>query len=441
MLEVEVKEVPSEPVAVAWDGPNDPENPQNFTNRKKWTITAVICVLTINATFASSAPAIAALRLEAQFHISEEVSELITVVFLLGYVLGPIFWGSGSEMFGPLATNIATVFVFRFFSGIFAVAPLIVSGGILADIWNAQGRGYATSLFGGCVFLGPSLGPLVGGFVAADEHLGWEWIFWVMMIMGGFCTAIIVLFMPETYGPVLLTWKARRLRKQDPVRNANVISDHEKLDSSFHGLVDRTLYRPWKMMASEPILILLTIYMSVVYGILYGLFEAFPVIFVETRGFTITQLGLLFIGIGIGSILTTIMNLYFAREVNKIIPKLYTGMVGSVMLVVSTFWLGWTGNSPSIPWYVPGISTIFVGMAISAIFTSMIVYIVDTYLCSTTWAIGWASTVIALISLVLMPIPFLFFKYGAKIRSKSKFAPCLDLKIAKQIQEQEAEEV
>lgn len=51
MLEAEVKEVPSEPVAVAvaWDGPNDPENPQNFTTRKKWTITAVICVLTINA--------------------------------------------------------------------------------------------------------------------------------------------------------------------------------------------------------------------------------------------------------------------------------------------------------------------------------------------------------------------------------------------------------
>lgn len=112
-------------------------------------------------------------------------------------------------------------------------------------------------------------------------------------------------------------------------------------------------------------------------------FEAFPVIFIETRGFTITQQGLLFIGIGIGSVLTTFMNLYFAKQVNKIIPKwkgfppaelrLYSAMIGSVMLVIGSFWLGWTGNYASVPWYVPGISTVFVGMAISAIFTSLIV--------------------------------------------------------------------
>lgn len=106
-------------------------------------------------------------------------------------------------------------------------------------------------------------------------------------------------------------------------------------------------------------------------------------IFIETRGFTLDQQGLLFIGVGIGSILTTFMNLYYAREINKIIPKwkgfppaelrLYTGMYGSVILVISTFWLGWTGAFASIPWWVPGISTIFLGMAISAIFTSLIV--------------------------------------------------------------------
>lgn len=51
MSEVQVVEVPSEPVAVAvaWDGPNDPENPQNFTTSRKWWITIVCCVLTINS--------------------------------------------------------------------------------------------------------------------------------------------------------------------------------------------------------------------------------------------------------------------------------------------------------------------------------------------------------------------------------------------------------
>ncbi|KAF9018948.1 major facilitator superfamily domain-containing protein, partial [Rhodocollybia butyracea] len=476
-----------------WDGPEDLSNPQNFPVRQKWMITFVICILTVNATFASSAPSITAPRFIAQFHISEEVSDLVTSLFLMGYVLGPIFWGSGSELFGrkwvmlgamsaytllflgqALAMNAQTVLALRFFSGAFGVAPLIISGGTLADIWNAQGRGYATSLFGGCVFLGPSLGPLVGGFVAADNQLGWEWvIYWILFIFAAACTLFSMYFLPETYGPILLSRKARRLRKEDPIGNRNVISDHEKLDSSLHGLLDRTLYRPWKMMAREPILLLITVYMSVVYGILYALLEAFPVIF-STRNFTLSQEGMVFIGLGIGSILTTAMNLYYARQVNKIIPKwkgfppaemrLYSGMIGSVMLVISTFWLGWSGNYVSVIWWVPAISTIFVGMAISAIFTSLITYIVDTYLMLAASAlasntmirslvgsafplftvqmyenlgINWASTLIALLCLILAPIPFLFFKYGARIRQHSKFAPCLDLKIAKQIREEE----
>lgn len=45
--------------------------------------------------------------------------------------------------------------------------------------------------------------------VASNMSLGWEWIFWVMMIIGGFCTVLILFFLPETYGPVLLTWKVR----------------------------------------------------------------------------------------------------------------------------------------------------------------------------------------------------------------------------------------
>lgn len=68
---------------------------------------------------------------------------------------------------------------------------------------------------------------------------------------------------------------------------------------------------------------------------------------------------------------------------NKIIPKwkgfpppeerLVAAMIGAVMLVVGTFWLGWTGNYPSIPWYVPAISTVFVGWAISLVFIAFIV--------------------------------------------------------------------
>ena len=50
--------------------------------------------------------------------------------------------------------------------------------------------------------------------------------------------------------------------------------------------------------------------------------------------------------------------------------------------------------------------------------------------------INWAATLLGGIALVLAPIPFLFYKYGARIRSKSSFAPCIDLKVAKFLEDE-----
>jgi MFS transporter, DHA1 family, multidrug resistance protein len=190
---------------VDWDGPDDPENPQNWSDRKKWAITLLLCALTLNVyvdlrfllsraksiecfvvyvyrTFASSAPTTATLQIVEYFGISMEVSNLLTTLFLLGYVLGPILWGPGSELVGrrpifivclstytilhlgqALAHNIETLLITRFLAGVFAVAPLTIVGGSIADIWSPKGRGNATSLFTACVFFGPVLGPIIGG--------------------------------------------------------------------------------------------------------------------------------------------------------------------------------------------------------------------------------------------------------------------------------------
>ena len=118
----------------------------------------------------------------AQFDVSAEVSYLVTTCFLIGYVFGPLIWGPGSELIGRrpinvvamisytlfhigqgLAPNIQTLLVTRFFAGFFAIAPLTTSGGIISDIFSADGRGLATSLFTAGVFLGPVMGPIVSG--------------------------------------------------------------------------------------------------------------------------------------------------------------------------------------------------------------------------------------------------------------------------------------
>ena len=74
---------------------------------------------------------------------------------------------------------------------------------------------------------------------------------------------------PETYGPVLLQWKARELRKADPVGNKDAYAEHERGDWSVMGVVRRAVFRPVEMVLKEKILALVTIYLSFVYGILY----------------------------------------------------------------------------------------------------------------------------------------------------------------------------
>lgn len=132
-----------------------------------------------------------------------------------------------------------------------------------------MGRGPATSLFTASVFLGPVLGPIVSGLIL-ENGISWRWIFWVMMIFSGTCTLIIVPTLPETYAPVILMHRAKRLRKLDPVKNKDLYAEHEKEDWSVRGIIRRTIFRPFKMLALEPILLLTTIYISIVYGLLYS---------------------------------------------------------------------------------------------------------------------------------------------------------------------------
>jgi len=91
-----------------------------------------------------------------------------------------------------------------------------------------------------------------------------------MMIFAGACTVIMLLFLPETSSPIILQKKVNRLRKEDPIGSKHLYSGHENQDWSLKGVMSRTLLRPAKMLALEPILLLVTIYMAVVYGLLYA---------------------------------------------------------------------------------------------------------------------------------------------------------------------------
>lgn len=139
-----------------------------------------------------------------------------------GYSVGPPFWSPISEQFGrrkpmiagmalftlfciPVAVgkNLQTILIGRFFCGVSGVAPIALFGGGLVDIWHPEQRAIAMATVIGIVLGGPLLAPVMGNFITAS-HLGWRWTGWLSCIMGGACTVLCVLGLPETYPPIIL---------------------------------------------------------------------------------------------------------------------------------------------------------------------------------------------------------------------------------------------
>ncbi|CDR99715.1 hypothetical protein, partial [Sporisorium scitamineum] len=81
--------------------PDESKDPnQNWSQKRKWAITVLASFLTVNVTFASSAPSSATQQLAQEFQVGTVTATLITSLFLSGYCLGPILWSVTSEMVG-----------------------------------------------------------------------------------------------------------------------------------------------------------------------------------------------------------------------------------------------------------------------------------------------------------------------------------------------------
>lgn len=145
-------------------------------------------------------------------------------------------------------------------------------------------------------------------------------------------------------------------------------------------------------------------------------------------------------------------------DANNNIPvpewRLPISMIGGVSFSLGLFWFGWTGYQGTIHWSVPVLSGLFTGFGIFSIFLSLLNYLVDAYLMFAASAmaanafmrslfggifplfarymfdgmgIQWASTLLGVVAVLLVPTPLLFYLYGKKIRARSKFAPAPDL--------------
>jgi hypothetical protein len=279
-----------------------------------------------------------------------------------------------------------------------------------------------------------------------------------MSIFTGVLWLTCAFLVPETYAPVLLRKRAAALTKQTG-KVYRSSTDVEQGNKSVSSAFKTALTRPWVLLFREPIVLLLSIYMAIIYGTLYMLFGAFPIVYQQGRGWSQGIGGLAFIGVAVGMIAAVIYSIWDNKRYNKAIEasdsgiaapeaRLPPALVGSIAMPIGLFWFAWT-NSPSIHWIVSIMAGAPFGFGMVLVFLSIMNYLIDAYLIyaasvlaansvlrslfgaafplftSYMYAdlgIHWASSIPAFLALACVPFPFFFYKYGAAIRQRCKFA-------------------
>ena len=162
--------------------------------------------------------------------------------------------------------DLQTVLLCRFFGGVFASCPLAVVAAVFSDMFDNRTRGLAVTVFSMTVFAGPLMAPFIGGFIV-DSYLGWRWTEYLVAIMGFLAFGLDLIFLEETYPPVVLVGKAAELRRR--TKNWGIHAKQEEIEVDFRELVSKNFSRPLRILVTEPIVLFLSIYMAFIYGNYY----------------------------------------------------------------------------------------------------------------------------------------------------------------------------
>ncbi|KAI1214617.1 MFS general substrate transporter [Annulohypoxylon truncatum] len=453
--------------------PGDPENPKNWSKAYKWYCTMVVAVTCFVVAFSSSVVTADIVGVADEFGVSEEVALLSITLFVVGFGIGPMIFAPLSEVYGrriiygttllvavvfiipgAVAKNIATLLVARAIDGIAFSAPMTLVGGTLADLWRSEERGIPMAAFSAAPFIGPAVGPLVGGFLS--DACGWRWLYWIHLILAFVVWVLITFTVPETYAPTILARRAKKLREETGEKDYVTEEDIDK--RPFAERLGIFLVRPFQLLFGELIVFLISLYMSVLYGLLYMFFVAFPIIFQEGKSYSAGITGLMFIPLAVGVIASAIcaplVNTHYRKLISKhngLPPpelRLIPMMCSCWFIPIGLFIFAWT-SYPRLIWVGPALGGFPIGFGFIFLYNSANNYLVDAYQHQAASALAaktcirsfwgaavvlfttqmyarlgyqWASTLLAFISLACCGIPFLFWTYGEKIRQRSKYA-------------------
>ncbi|CAK7898518.1 multidrug resistance protein 1 [[Candida] anglica] len=469
-------------IIVDWDDADDPENPYNWPVYQKVFFIFEIAFLTTSVYMGAGIYTPGIDELMSDWGLSRVMATLPLTLFVIGYGIGPMVLSPFSENVTigrtsiyiitlfiffilqiptALAPNIASLCVLRLIGGFFASAALATGGASVGDVLSLPYVPIGLAMWSIGTVCGPSLGPLVGAVFS--QLVGWRWTFWFMACISGGSFIVLSFFLPETYGPTLLYRKAQRLRAL--TQNENIVSagEIENMNVTTKEMVVKTLWRPIEISLFEPVVLLINLYISMVYSVMYLWFEAFPIVFIEIYHFNLIEMGVAFVGILIGVLVAAVVYIPITYRTFTIkalagketVPESFLPLAifGSVCMPIGLFIFGWSATT-SAHWMGPIMGTgIFVFGAYfifqslfnylsfsfwrylasvfagNVLFRSVIAAVFPLFgaplfnnLATKKYPVAWGSSILAFISIVMIAIPILFYLRGPAFRTRSKYS-------------------
>lgn len=475
------------PNLVTWTGPDDPENPKNWPFSKKWGVVFIVSIFTFVSPVSSSMVAPGLTTIGRELDIPEPfMQNIVLSIFVLAYALGPLAWGPLSEIYGRVPilqfTNLGflafalgcgfaktktQLIVFRFFSGLGGSASLAIGGGVLGDLFVAEQRGRAMSIYSLAPLLGPAVGPIAGAFIT--QTTTWRWAFWATSAADAAIQIAGLLWLRETYAPVLLDRKRRLIAKSSGVPASSLHTPYD--DVNANGVVRKSVWstlgtamtRPFRLLATQVIVQCIALYMMYVYGLMYLMLASFPTLFTSPvpsgYGMSIGIGGLNYISLGLGFFLGAQVcaplqdrvYAYLKQRYGHGQPEFRVPMMvpGAVLIPVGLLIYGWTAEYKT-HWIGPNIGAVLFAAGAIICFQCLQGFLVDSYQRYAASAVGaatvlrslagfgfplfapsmydrlgygWGNTLMALLGVAIgWPGPFLLWKYGGQLRRRSPFA-------------------
>ena len=452
---------------------DDSQDPFNWSNGRKAWITLLLCLMTLFIGLATTAYSSGINSMVDDLGVSTELGQLGLFCFNMACALAPLFLAPFCELVGrrvvyvgayalfvicfiglALGQNIATILVMRTLSGLFGCVGTILVGGTFSDIYRPDERATPMACFSYVAILGTVGAPIYAGFI--NETIGWRWIEGIQGLSNIPLLLIILVSLRETRGGVTLHKRAKALRAAtgDERYKAKMDLEAKNIKEMLHNSSVKAVH----MLATEPVVFAFGLWIAFAWFVTFLFLSVIPITFQEKRGWSEGVAGLPYISLCIGVTIGFGLNFLQIRKYEailksrdrKILPesRLYGAICGAGFLPVGLFIYSFTQYG-YLPWIAPIIALAPISMGIFFIFESTYSFTSDCYGENSSSAIAgqglmrnslgavaplfasqffhnvgsqYAGLILAIAGTLLTFIPFVMFKFGHKLRERSKLA-------------------